>query len=1476
MSGSKNSLLQWLAKLTSKKSQPEMAESEKPESDQTGVFLQRKPVEFKFSQGWWEWVVILLAVFLFCSNFLDLKADTRLPGEEAGLFQTYDWVLFKSLTQSRQFPLWNPFVNTGVSYVADPMLHAYNPVVTIPVLLFGVRVGFKLAIYFSFLLAAFGMWRLGLVLGLGGPTRVWMALMYAFAGQPVARFIQGEYLFVLAFAWFPWIFSSLFQLAYTGRRRYSAESALFLALLFFCGNGYDQFYMLLLAGIFALVSLFGVRRRSGRWSNWRVPRLNMALLGKLSVVAVLTSGMVSIHLLPMVELWPWMNKDTNVEGGQSLKQIFLDYTSKDSYRPDAMDEYPAREEFYAYIGIAPFLALVLLPLAWPKTDKRVLAFFVLMLGFVVVWIRMEAFPWYQFFLDTRFLLQFRILLRVLVFGSLALIVLAAIGLNRLWQIFHLLRERFSAVPNPTRTWRARLGYWFGTAGWLALGVFMVVSVIDLYSTHRPFVATVPSLDDAERVVGWLRQYDLSAYYARPQANNTWYEPMISQGMRYIEIWFPYQLVRSPGGFLQPRFVQAEPNYVLQSVDAPDTTFEGMEKVGQVENFNIFHLKDSLPMAFLVADADLATDAGGRWLQASDVTQVEPFFPGPNDIEVIATSDGQTFGDKLVVLTTRAPGWQLKVDGEKRELLDVGGYLAGELLPGVHRYVFSYRPKLFFIGLLLSLVCLGIVLYWLGKEVKLDRQVIRQRWQQAVEGLRHLRSQPGRWRVAPDITLEAVLRQGALHPDQPLDLAEETRLRLTIHSPSEGTNPLRVAGQRWLRASALLLKTLLRAGTLETWLFSAAILVYLSTRLVGLLDYPIYFFTDEAVQTLLAQDLLQKGLMGADGQFLPTYFANVDHYNLSTSVYLQTIPVLLFGKSAFVTRLVPMLMTLLAAVCVGLILRDIFKLSHWWTATLILSITPAWFLHSRTAFEVTLMVSLYTAGLYYYLLYRYRNPRYLYAALILLALAFYTYSPGQVVVVVTGVGLLLSDLRYHWQNRVVGFGGLGLLLVLVLPYMRFRLVHPDAFQDHLVMLNSYWIQPISLQEKLHQLWSEYTLGLNPTYWFFPNGRDLVRHVMDGYGHILRATLPLIALGLLICLKEIRSSAHRLILIALLAAPSGAAMAQMAVTRALSMVIPACLLAALGLVTLLGWLAKLRISPKFLALVTFSVLSLVNIWMLRDALVNGPTWFQDYGLGGMQYGARQLFAEVEAYSHAHPDAQLLVSPVWANGPDLLARFFLPQNLPVSLGSIGAYMVRYQAIDPQQVFVMTADEYQQVLSSGKFRDIHVDDTLPYPNGKTGFYFVNLSYVDNIQSILAGEQQLRHKLIENQVTIDGQTVKIRHSLLDMGSIQDIFDGNPHSVARTMEANPFIIELTFPEPRQISGFTMIVGDTELKLRILLYTPQAPEPVEYTFSIDTSTQNPQGTVDFPQTQWVSVFYLEIKDLRQGEPGNVHLWELTFK
>ncbi len=141
---------------------------------------------------------------------------------------------------------------------------------------------------------------------------------------------------------------------------------------------------------------------------------------------------------------------------------------------------------------------------------------------------------------------------------------------------------------------------------------------------------------------------------------------------------------------------------------------------------------------------------------------------------------------------------------------------------------------------------------------------------------------------------------------------------------------------------------LRAWGKENWLFAAGLLLYLLTRFIQLDKFPIFFFTDEAVQTMSAVDLIARGFRDSAGRLFPVYFENGGQLNLSLSVYLQLLPALL-PRSVWLTRGVCALLTLAVPLSVGLALRDYFKARAWWLAPVLIAAVPAWFLHSRTAF-----------------------------------------------------------------------------------------------------------------------------------------------------------------------------------------------------------------------------------------------------------------------------------------------------------------------------------------------------------------------------------------------------------------------------------------------------------------------------------------------------------------------------------------------
>lgn len=658
------------------------------------------------------------------------------------------------------------------------------------------------------------------------------------------------------------------------------------------------------------------------------------------------------------------------------------------------------------------------------------------------------------------------------------------------------------------------------------------------------------------------------------------------------------------------------------------------------------------------------------------------------------------------------------------------------------------------------------------------------------------------------------------------------------------------------------------------LFIAGLLIYTLTRLVGIRHYPIFFFTDEAVQSNLAFDFIRDNFHNYDGEFFPTYFENVDKYSLSLTVYAQILPLLLFGRSVLVTRATAALITVLGAYWLSLTLRDIFKIKNWWLGALLLAVSPAWLLHSRTAFETCMFATLYAGFLYYYLSYRCQQPQHLYPALLLGALAFYSYNPGRLVVVLTGVLLLVADLPYHWQQRKTGVRGLGLLLLLVLPFVRFYLAHPTSQVDQLRLLASYWISPMPLAGKIDIFFENYWRGLGPGYWFLPHNHDLVRHRMGMYPHLLSQTLVFAFFGLMLSLRRFKQPAYRVVLLALLIAPTSSALVSIGITRIMVYIIPAVLLTALGLQAALDWLGRRGLPNTALSLGLFWLLAGTSLGLTGDALINGPTWSHEYGLTGMQYGARQMYARVRQYLQQHPDTNFFISPNWTNGANVVARFFLWDPLPVELGGIDGYTDTLQDDIHERVFVLPPEEYQTVIESGKFKEVRILDTIPYPDGNPGFYFLQLEYSDEIGQMLLDESELRQQLQHTSILIGNEIVDVKHSYLDLGVILQLFDGNIFGPTRTASSNPYVVELSYPSRHRFSSLRLVIGSAFVFVTVEI-DQGSRDAVVYSQSFTGSVDQPQVILEFDPVVATQKVHIEVLDLNHDEPANVHLWELEL-
>ena len=769
--------------------------------------------------------------------------------------------------------------------------------------------------------------------------------------------------------------------------------------------------------------------------------------------------------------------------------------------------------------------------------------------------------------------------------------------------------------------------------------------------------------------------------------------------------------------------------------------------------------------------------------------------------------------------------------------------------------------------------------------------------------------------------------------------------------------------------------------LNVTLFWGAILAYGLIISFAIDKWPIYFFTDEAIHMNMIADFMRNGYQNYSGEFLPTFFIKEGWVN-GTSVYLQLLPYLMFGKSLIVTRLVSAVVTLIGAIAIGLLLKQVFKTKYYWAGLFLLLTTPAWFLHARTAFEYAEVASFYCMFLYFYGRYRKGDMRSLYFAIFTAALCFYTHGLGQILTGTTGLALFIIDFRYHIhkKRRKTIFFGVLLAIILLLPFARYYFAHPTEIAEQVKRRNSYWSNPsLLLSDKILNFVGQYFYGINPMYWYLPNDIDFDRHIMVGpgiangllitlpfmiigffqifktirpplqrYGIIALITVaPILAstflhtfatpdttsaivwrtelilpqigpgtvipfdpshfipieqainlilwtalaftlVGLVLAFIKIRNPGHKLALIALLACPVPASVAAIGMPRMLWMSVPLAILAGIGLSAAVQWLEKrVKFNPAFSAVGLFAILTIISLLLLRTALVDGPLWFQDYGLYGMQFGAKEVFQErVLPALKADPNVKFVISPSWANGTEQFTDFFIPPDLQ-SRVTLGQPIDEINNLDvfTNTEFVATAAEFSNLLQDPKFNGgiQMMGPIINYPNGSPGFYVIKLKPADNIADILNQQHAANRTPIEDTMTFNGQQTRVRHSPISSGSMENIFDDNPDTLSRVLEANPYYIDLYPNKPLATNSVFIKTGSLHnYTITIRLYPAGGGPVVEYTQTYQDEPgkdlpPDPEVTIQFDKGPAMSErVEIEVKDNTSGDTSSIHLRTILFK
>lgn len=409
-----------------------------------------------------------------------------------------------------------------------------------------------------------------------------------------------------------------------------------------------------------------------------------------------------------------------------------------------------------------------------------------------------------------------------------------------------------------------------------------------------------------------------------------------------------------------------------------------------------------------------------------------------------------------------------------------------------------------------------------------------------------------------------------------------------------------------------------------------------------------------------------------GYFLPFYTESLSESRAPLLIYL-TIPFIkIFGLTTFGVRLLPVL----AGVISIFFLYKLVKLLSQSESLAIfsataLSLMPWHFHYSRAAFEVTLLIGLILAAIYFFYLFTHRaKNKFLYFSIILFGLSFYTYNTANIFVPLLVIYLLISNWSFIQKqlNIKTLFIAILMSLILIAPLGKEILWGKAAERISIISIfkSSQIVDKIidkrtsfsSLDPHIERFFHNKveTIGktflhnlvnsFSANFLFFGDMQTNPRHSLPGFGLLFLSFLPFLIIGLIHL--NIKDKTHRFFLIWLLISPLPAAFTLNGgthPTRTFLMTIPLAFFIALGF----NILKQFRIIP----LILFLTLGIEIVLFTHEYFVHYPSdnaklW---------NFGYQQLFSKLD-----HGSNRLFISN--SNYNSLLPYLFYNQIIPTSI--------------------------------------------------------------------------------------------------------------------------------------------------------------------------------------------------------------------
>lgn len=305
--------------------------------------------------------------------------------------------------------------------------------------------------------------------------------------------------------------------------------------------------------------------------------------------------------------------------------------------------------------------------------------------------------------------------------------------------------------------------------------------------------------------------------------------------------------------------------------------------------------------------------------------------------------------------------------------------------------------------------------------------------------------------------------------------------------------------------------------------------------------------------------------------------------------------------------------------------------------------------------------------------------------------------------------------------------------------------------------------------------------------------------------------------------------------------------------------------------LWWLGQFlyKRTKRWLAIVV------VGLLLTGILVLNTQRYFQSY-ITGLPYNNTAVAELVADYANMLPSNThvYMVGCCWAYGvPDDFVHYNMthPENLTY-LQRDGVSCGYLQTVPSPAVFIWSFNDEMPAPQLSLCKDwlqpqLYNDHNSPIFNAA----FLHAGKLDPSAQL----EDLAH----GTVPINGEETAMDYSPIDMGSLSDLFDGNPDSLIRGNGINPMIMLLHFTHPHKISTVDLTVGSmTHFKVTVTVtYTDNTSKDVENDY--ESLPDDPHVTIALPESDMQAIsLMVSITDLNPtvADAEHIHVRELQIK